>query len=115
MAMPAWINTSPDQAKHREQQYRVADIGVDRAMKETIRPRRNMIHPPSIGQHADDGDTQNPVKPSRHAAPARRRISNHILHSLSGFLLEGFLLEGFLLEGLLGSPAGRVYPISRPW
>src|ERR1700726_2440835 len=94
------IHTSPAQAKHREQQYHVADIGMDRAMEETIRPRRDMIHPPAIGQHAEDDDTQNPVKPSRNAAPARRRISNHILLSLSGFCLV--LVNASWLAGRTG-------------
>src|SRR5205814_2006088 len=69
---------APDQTEHRQEQHRVADIGMDRAVEKAVRPRRDVIHPRAIGDHADDRDTENPVEGARDIAPARRGISDHV-------------------------------------
>ena len=67
--------TAPDQAEHHQQQHEIADIGMDRTVEEPVRPGRNVVHPPAKGEHADDDETEAPVKPARQPAPARRRIA----------------------------------------
>src|ERR1700722_4305285 len=71
------IDGAPDQAKRDQNEQEITDIGVDRTVEETIRPRRNVVHPPAERQHPDDGETENPVKRPRDAAPARSRIPYH--------------------------------------
>src|ERR1700733_8429108 len=81
------IDRAPDQAKRDQNEQEVAYIGVDRTVEETIRPRRDVVHPPAICQHADDGEANNPVKGASDAAPARSRIPYHSLSRSFEFVL----------------------------
>ncbi len=73
------IEPTPDQTGNHQQQHNVADVGMDRAMEEAVRPRRDVIHPPAVGQHADDGEAEAPVKQAGDAAPATVGIADHAL------------------------------------
>jgi hypothetical protein len=71
------IDAAPDQPDHHQQQHDIADIGVDRAMEKPVRPRRKVVHPPAIGEHADDDKAEAPMKQPGNAPPALAGISDH--------------------------------------
>src|SRR5262249_16175124 len=52
-------------------------IGVDGAMEEAVRPFRDVVHPPAVGEHVDDDEPETPVQAARDAAPARNSIPDH--------------------------------------
>src|SRR5579863_2148576 len=81
------VDRAPDQAKRDEDKQQVADIGMDRTIEKAIRPGRDVVHPPAICQHADDGEANNPVKDASDAAPARSRIPYHSLSRRFEFVL----------------------------
>src|ERR1700733_254758 len=81
------VECAPDQAKRDEDKQHIANIGMDRPVEEKIRPRRDVVHPPAICQHADDGEANNPVKAASDAAPARSRIPYHSLSRSFEFVL----------------------------
>src|SRR5271163_252857 len=109
------VDGAPDQAKRDEDQQQVADIGMDRTVEETIRPRRDVVHPPAVCQHADDGEANNPVKGASDAAPARSRIPYHSLsHRFEFVLLTSKCLAGDAsMKGALLEPFQSKY-YSRP-
>src|SRR5438552_45932 len=72
----SWMKKPPEQPHRHQQQQRIADIGVDRAIKEAIGTRWNMVHPPAIGDHADDGETETPVQCAGYSTPRGIMIVN---------------------------------------
>src|SRR6266568_2650900 len=66
----------PEQPQRHQQRQRIADIGVDRAIEEAIGTCRNMVHPPAIGDHADDGEAETPVQCAGYSTPRGIMIVN---------------------------------------
>ncbi|KWV60585.1 hypothetical protein AS156_28140 [Bradyrhizobium macuxiense] len=71
------VEAAPQQPQHSEEQHQIADIGVDRTVEQAVRPRREVVHPPAIGQHADDGDAEHPVERAGERTPACGSITDH--------------------------------------
>jgi len=73
----ARVEAAPDQPQDHQQQYEIADIGMDRAIEKTIRACRDVVHPPAEDDHTDDRGAEDPVQGARQATPCGRSISYH--------------------------------------
>src|ERR1700722_14650936 len=106
------IDGAPDQAKRDQNEQEKTDIGGVQREEKRIRPRRDVVHPPPVCQHPDDGQAENPVKRPRDAAPARSRIPYHSSSRRFEFALltSKCLVRAASMKGALLEPFQKLEP-----